>query len=284
MLATVNGEALTVEAFAREFHNARREEGLTPASEEVVAAMRGARLDEIVDRILLSQAAREAKIVVPADRVESELLKVRADYPGSAFDEMLAQGEISTAVLKARVHQRMTIEKLIADTVYARVGITDPELEAYYQAHADEFSTPEQVRCQHIVVHSIDEARRVQAELRKGMRFEEAARRFGLGPEAKVGGELGFFARGVLPPVFDQACFGRERGMLTDVVTSEYGFHLFRIVDHRPATRRGFPEVRAQVEAKLRREKEEAAQKGFLAQLRAKAEIVVDDAGLARIH
>jgi parvulin-like peptidyl-prolyl isomerase len=283
-VAIVNGEAVSVEQLTRELVRSRREDGLTPANEEVLSAMRRAKLDEMITALLLGQAAREANIVIPPDRVESQVLRLRADYPGSAFDDMLSQGQISTADVHARVQRRLTTEKLIHDQVYARVAVTEPEVEAYFEAHEAGFATPEQVRAQQIVVHTLDDARRVQAELRKGMRFEEAARRFGLGPEAKLGGELGYFARGVMPTLFDKACFGKPKGTVTDIITSEYGFHIFRIMDVREAEEPSLDDVRAQIETTIRRQKEEAAEREFVAGLRARAAITINEEALARIR
>jgi peptidyl-prolyl cis-trans isomerase C len=284
VVALVNGETITTDQLDRELRRARHEDGLVPATEEVATVMRKAKLDELIDGILLDQAARAANVVIPPDRIESEVLRLRADYPGSAFDDMLAQGELSTADVRYKVQQQLITQKLIHDQVYARVAVTEPEVEAYFKEHEKEFSRPEEVRAEQIVVHTVDDAKRVQAELRKGMSFEEAARRFGLGPEAKVGGDLGYFPRGQMPAVFDKACFGKSKGTVTDVVPSEYGFHIFRIVDVRDEEEKTLAEVRGEVEAKIRRQKEEAAEKDFMAKLRAQASVTINQEALQRIR
>jgi len=284
VIALVNGEPITTEALTRELSRERRENGLIPPNEEVANVLKRAKLDEAIDRILLAQSAKSANVVILPDRVESEVLRLRADYPGSSFDEMLAQSELSLADVYAREQRRLTVEKLIHDQVYARVAVTEPEVEAYFKEHQKEFSIPEQVRAEQIVTHTVDEARRVQQELRRGMKFEEAARRFGEGPEAKVGGDLGYFARGIMPEVFDKACFGKPKGTVTDIVPSQFGFHIFRIVDVKDEEERTLAEERKGIEMKVRRLKEEAAEREFLKQLHTEAKISVNEEALARTH
>jgi peptidyl-prolyl cis-trans isomerase C len=119
------------------------------------------------------------------------------------------------------------------------------------------------------VVKSQEEARRVLAKIREGMSFDEAARRWSLSPDAKVGGDLGFFKRGMMPPVFDQTCFNLQPRQVSEVVSSEYGYHLFKVLDRRPAEQRPLQKVRGEVERLLLQMKREAAQQRTLLELRA---------------
>ncbi len=129
-----------------------------------------------------------------------------------------------------------------------------------------------------------EEARRVLAEIRgKSMSFDEAARRYSLSPDAKVGGDLGYFGKGTMPQVFDQACFALAPGQVSEVVASEYGFHLFKVLDKRPAEKRSLEKARAEIDRILLRKKQEEAQKAAVQALRAKANVKVDEAALAQV-
>ena len=61
------------------------------------------------------------------------------------------------------------------------------------------------------------------------------ARKHSLSPDAKQGGDLGWFERGAMPPIFEQVCFALPEGKVSDVVASSYGFHLFKVIGRRPA-------------------------------------------------
>ena len=269
-VATVLGQPITTEQFATELAFARKASaGVLPQTDEEALALRRATLEDLIDRVLVLNAAREAGITVAADKVDREVLRLKAEYHGSGFSDALAEGGVTQQELKERTRLRLIVERYFVDEVFARVAVTDPEIDAYYKAHAADFNQPEQVRAAQIVVRSAEDARRILAKVREGMSFDEAARRWSLSPDAKVGGDLGFFKRGVMPPVFDQACFALQKGQVSDVVASEFGFHLFKVLDRRPAELRPLEKVRGEVEKLLWQAKREAAQKRALLELRA---------------
>jgi peptidyl-prolyl cis-trans isomerase C/foldase protein PrsA len=188
------------------------------------------------------------------------------------------------AELKARESARLIIEKLFANEVYTRVAVTEEELRGYYTAHEAEFSEPEQVRAAQIVVKGLDEARRLQVQLRAGKKFADLARRYSLSADAKVGGDLGFFPRGQMPPAFDEVVFRLPVGQVSDVVETEYGYHLFRVQERKPGRKLEFLEVRGQVEQRLLAQKRAEAQRAYEQELRAKAKIFVNEAALQAIR
>ena len=282
-VATVNGSPVPLELFARELAFARRTSGgVLPQAEDEVLAFKRAALVDLIDRMLVLAAAREAGIAVPGEKIDRELLKLKAEYHGSGFNEALAEGQLSQQELRERTRARLVTERYFVDEVFAREAVTDPEIEAWYEEHAEEYEQPEQVRAAQIVVKTLDEARNVQQELRKGMDFSEGARRFSLSPDAKVGGDLGFFRRGVMPAVFDKVCFALAAGRVSEITSSEYGFHLFKLLERRPAQKRSLEAVRPEIERQLLRRKHAEAQQRRIEKLRETAKIQIDEAALAR--
>lgn len=280
-VATVGGKPITVEAFARELAFARRTSaGVQPEGDDLIA-FRRATLEDLIDRTLVLQAAQEAGLSVPPDRIERELLRLKAEYHGGSFDEALAEGQLSQQELQDRTRERLLVEKFFVEQVFSRVAVIDSEIETWYAEHPDDFIEPEMVRAAQIVTKTQEDARRVLAELRKGMRFDEAARRYSLSPDGKVGGDLGWFARGTMPPEFDQACFSLPVGRMSEVVASEYGFHVFKVLDKRSSGRRSLEAVRGDIEAKLLRLKQEEAQQKAIEELRGKAAVTIDETVLA---
>ncbi len=283
-VAAINGTAIGVEEFGRELGFARRTNaGVLPRSAEELRALRHATLEEMIDRTLVLAAAQQAGVTVSAENVDREILRLKAEYHGANFDEALAEGQLSQQELRERTRSRLIVEHYFVEEVFSRVAVTDAEIEAYYQEHAEDFAQPEQVRAAQIVVKTSEEARRILNEIRsKGMGFDEAARRYSLSPDAKVGGDLGYFRKGVMPRVFDQSCFSLAAGQVSEVVASDYGFHLFKVLERRPAEKRSLDRARVEVERVLLRRKQEEAQKSALKALRAKANIKIDEAALDR--
>ncbi|MDQ3264870.1 MAG: peptidyl-prolyl cis-trans isomerase [Myxococcota bacterium] len=280
VVASVNGEPVSRAEFEGEL--ARSVEG-GEKSVEQLEPLKRATLESMVERVLLLQTAKQLAVAATDAEVDREVLRVSSDYPAAAFDAELAKRQLTMAEFKQKEAARLTVEKLFKEHVYPRVALTEEEIRHYYEEHSDEFNEPEQVRAAQIVVKGLDEARRIQQQLRSGKRFADLARRYSLSADAKVGGDLGFFARGVMPPKFDEVAFKLATNQISDVVETEYGFHLFRILEKRPAKKRELVDVRREVEAKLLEEKRVLAQESFLKALREKAQIVVNEQALLAV-
>jgi peptidyl-prolyl cis-trans isomerase C len=140
------------------------------------------------------------------------------------------------------------------------------------------------VRVLQVVVATRDEAGQVREKLRRDpASFAEVARRSSIAPEGKAGGDLGWIGRGAgFPEVFD-ACFAMPLNVVSEVTPSPYGFHLFKVVDRKAASRRTLDQARAEIAERLRRDKRARAQEEYLATLRARASIQLDQAALAAV-
>jgi peptidyl-prolyl cis-trans isomerase C len=284
VVATVNGEVLGRAEFEQELWRELAATESLPHTPEEVEPFKRALLDTLVLRMLLLQEARRVQVAVSPEEVDRGVLRLSSDYPAGNFNEVLAQGQLSLSELKARETVRLTIEKLFAAQVYPRVGVTEEELRTWYAAHEAEFTVPDMVRAAQIVVKGLDEARRLQGMLRSGKSFAELARLYSLSADAKVGGDLGFFPRGRMPPAFDQVAFSLPTGQVSDVVETEYGYHLFRVLERRPGRKPELAEVRNQVEARLMERKRAEAQAEYEQQLRAKAQLWINEPVLQAIR
>ncbi|HEY6106967.1 MAG TPA: peptidyl-prolyl cis-trans isomerase [Anaeromyxobacteraceae bacterium] len=280
-VALVNGEPVATTAFQRELQHARTEVGEGQAPLDL---LRKRVLDEMISRALLLQQARARGVTVGQEQVERAFLGVRSEYPGTHFDDLLAQQRLSAAELKQRLREQLVLEKLFQDEVFPQVGVDGEEVQRYYAEHAGEFDQPERVRVLQVVVKTREEALKVREEIRRApQRFGEVARRASISPEGRNGGDLGYFGRGSgMPEVFD-ACFRLPLNAVSEVVPSPYGFHVFKVVDRKPASRRALGEARPEIHQKLLRERRARAQEEYLAGLRAKAQIQIDENALAAV-
>ncbi len=284
VVATVNGEVLSRADFEQELWRELASTEAPQRTPEEVEPFKRTLLDTYIHRMLLLQAARKNNITVTDEEVDRGVLRLSGDYPAGNFNEVLAQGQLSMDELRTREASRLTIEKLFAHHVYSRVAVTEEELRSWYAAHEADFNEAEQVHAAQIVVKGLDEARRLQVQLKAGKNFADLARRYSLSADGKVGGDLGFFPRGQMPPAFDEVVFKLPVGQVSEVVSTEYGYHLFRVQERKPARKREFSEVRQLVEAKLLEKKRAEAQEAFEKELRDKAQVQVNEATLQAIR
>jgi peptidyl-prolyl cis-trans isomerase C len=284
LVAMVNGESIPVVEFERELALAYEvPEGATAPAPDQLLALKQTVLQGLVDRQLLLQDARAKGITVAPEAVLGAVSRLKAEYQDAGFQEALAEGRLSEADFQRKTAARLTVEKLVDEVVYERVAVTEEELQGFLEAHATEFQEPEEVHAAQIVVKDVEDARRLREELRGGAKFAAIARAHSLSADGRLGGDLGWFPRGVMPPEFDKVAFSLEPGQISDVVTSDYGFHIFKLLERRPAHRKELAQVRREVERRLLRDKKEKAQAAYVRSLRDRAAIRINDAALSKV-
>lgn len=284
VVATVNGEVISRVDFERELsRESQAMEGAAPRSPEQIEPYKQTLLETMVERLVLLQAAREAQVQVSPEDVDRRVLGLTSEYPAGTFETALAQSQTSKTELARRTREQLLIERLLTDQVFARVAVTEEQIRRVYDENPDAWMEPEQVHAQQIVVKGLDEAKRLQQLLWQGKKFPELARRYSLSPDARVGGDLGFFKRGEMPPAFDDAIFRLSPGQVSDVVSTEYGFHLFKLVEKRAGRKRELTEVRGTIEQKLLTQLRAQRQAEYVKDLRGKAQVKVNAAVLVSV-
>ncbi len=270
VLARVNGEAIYASDFRQDLSAIRVDdpEG-APIGLADMVQLRNLLKDQ-VDRRLFLQAAEAKKVVVSAAQVEVAYRRMRAGWENEAFQAVLDKRSISVAGLKRELRESLTVQQYLLDYIYARIAITDQEITAYLEENPERLFKPATVRVLQVVVASREKAKEVAREIRRGLSFEDAAMQHSLSPEGKSGGDLGFFARGTMPVVFERA-FTMWPGQVSEILESDYGFHLLKLLEKRPEEELPLMSVRDEVEEELLRKKQREAMRKTIEQLRASA-------------
>jgi peptidyl-prolyl cis-trans isomerase D len=165
-----------------------------------------------------------------------------------------------------RTGERRKVKYLLVDMEQARnrVNVTPTEVQNFYNENIQQYQSPEQVRASHILLKTEgkDEAavRKVAEDALKqakgGADFAQLATKYSEDEgSAKNGGDLDYFGRGRMVPEFEQVAFSMQPGQMSDLVKTQYGFHIIKVVDKKPASTRTLDEVRAQITDQLRFQK-----------------------------
>ena len=197
---------------------------------------------------------------------------------------MLQERGITLEDWREELKESLIMEKLLEEAVYSRVNVIDQEVAAYYEANRKQFNRPAQVRARQILVADEAEGQEVLGLLRQGRPFAEVAEEYSLSPDAAEGGDLGFFAKGEMPPEFDEVVFDLPVNRLSDLVKSEYGYHIFLVEEKRKAARLKKKDVADEIRAILESQKKEEIYLDWLQEMRARAVISVDWAQLEENH
>lgn len=150
-----------------------------------------------------------------------------------------------------------------------KVTVSTDELRAYYDAHQSEFATPEQRQVSHILISASANAPQAEQDAAKAKavgvleqvkkapaKFAEFAKQYSQDPgSATRGGDLGFFGRGMMVKPFEDAAFSQKQGELGELVKSDFGYHIIKVVAIKPVRVSAFDEVRESILNKLRQMK-----------------------------
>ncbi|MCU1322984.1 MAG: PpiC-type peptidyl-prolyl cis-trans isomerase [Acidobacteriaceae bacterium] len=162
--------------------------------------------------------------------------------------------------------------------------VADAEIEAYYKQHQDQYQVKEQVRVRHILIAvpsgadaKTDAAAKSKAEdilkqIKSGGNFADLAGKNSDDPGSKVqGGELGWLDRGKTVPEFDKAAFTLAPGQTSDLVKTQFGYHILQVEEKKTAHLRPLAEVKAEILPILEQQKSGAAMQAYATQLTAAA-------------
>ncbi len=169
--------------------------------------------------------------------------------------------------------EMQAIARLLASAVPAP-QVTAEEIASWRAAHASELVVPERVSLRQILVGTLNEARDVKRRLGRDARsFDTLACALSKGPEAPMGGYMGSFERGQLPPELEAAAFSLPEGATSEPVETPLGYHVLRVESRQAAREIPLEEARERIRDRLAREKRAAAERAFLAAVMARAKV-----------
>ena len=284
-LAIVNGEAIYEDSFRARLRRLTVDnpDGLPTGSGE--RAQTEALLDNLVNERLLLQAARKAGVGLGVDELELYWQRFASGWNEGELQADMESREISAVDIKSDLREMLLAQRYLNEHVFSRIAVTGGDVDIFLADNPGFLRTPERVRAKQIMVNSREEADKIARELRRGKRFADAAMEYSTSPEGKKGGELGVFSRDEMPDTVGEICFGLPEGVVSQVVESSFGFHLFKVIERLPAKERPIEQARAQAEKLLKRQKHRAAQLQTIEALRRDASLdLPTPAQLAELH
>jgi len=287
-VAVVNGTVITRDSFEREMTSISRQMAQQDQTSPRIGRkeLKDRVLKSLIDRELLFQEANNRGIRVADSAVDEKVDALKGRLGGeAAYQKALSDSKLSETELKARIRQGDAVQQLVDAQVSDRVQISDQESSQFYQMHPELFKQPEQVQASHILIKLAPEAdaaqktaaREKMAVLRKrvagGEAFGTLAGEASECPSAAKGGDLGYFKRGQMVPAFEKVAFELPIGQVSQVVESEFGYHLIKVTDKRPEQTIAYEKVRGRIVQHLTQTKARIEMRLFLEQLRQTAKI-----------
>ncbi len=233
-----------------------------PAFEELI---RSSMIEEKFHKLLTDG------VTVSPDEIQKEFQyenqKVKLDY-AAANPETLAdkinpdENEIKSYYeqnkTKFQIPEKRIVRYGLLDLNQLRQSATvsDDELKVIYQQNIQQYEVPDRVHVEHILLTTVGktdaevaevkkQAESILAQARKGANFEELAKKYSDDPGSKPkGGDLGWLVHGQTVPEFDKAAFNTPKGEISDLIKTQYGFHIIKVLDKENAHTKPFDEVK----------------------------------------
>ena len=229
--------------------------------------------DAVTSWITVSQSEADAEYRKRNEKVKLDVVSFQADQfrAGVTATDAEAQAHFTKDPSRYKFGERRKIKYLLVDMQALRANVTPTaaQIDAFYNENLQQFSNPEQVHALHILLKTEGkdaaavrkQAETVLKEARSGADFAALARKYSEDEGSKgSGGDLNFFGRGSMVKPFEDAAFALAPGQISDLVQTDYGFHVIKVLEKRAAGQRPLAEVRDQIAEQL---------KGQLAQSRA---------------
>jgi peptidyl-prolyl cis-trans isomerase D len=219
-------------------------DGISASPQELQEEFRDRNEKVKLDYVLIRPEDLQLKLTPTDAEVKAEFEKNRAKYQ-LPERRVVRYGLVDVNQLRQNVH------------------ITDDQLKARYQQDIAQYQVPSRVHVQHILLNTVgktdaevEEIRKkaedILAQAKKGANFTDLAKKYSEDPGSKdKGGDLGFIVQGQTVPEFEKTAFSLQKGQISDLVKTQYGFHIIKVLEKEDAHTKPFEEVKDSIRAPM---------------------------------
>lgn len=197
-------------------------------------------LEQMVNFRIIDQEAKKAGVVITQKQIDAKIEEIKKNLrPGQTFDDMLMRNGLTLNHAYAVIKMQLQTEGVLKKSM----KVTSKDLEGYRHVQHVLIRLPnpsfpgaeEQPEEKEKIAQQDQEAKakidKIAQEIKDGLAFEEAAKKYSEDPGTKAnGGDLGFITRGPMAPEFEEAVFKMKTGEISEPIKSPYGYHLIKLV------------------------------------------------------
>jgi peptidyl-prolyl cis-trans isomerase C len=287
-VAVVDGTVISRAEYDKELTRFERQmtmSGRSPNPAEMTE-MKQRVLEGLVDRELLKQDSKKKGITVSDADVNQQVTALRQKFPNEKdFSDTLTRMNLTEDGLKSQLRQDLIIKKLIDQQVASKVTISPEEMKEFYNSHSELFKAPVMVRASHILIKvepnasDADKAKArermvaIQQRIKKGEDFATVAKESSECPSAANGGDLDYFQQGQMVKPFEEVAFSLKPGTVSEIVETQFGYHLIMVTDKKDASTVAFDDVKAKLEDYMKQQKINEQLGQYVQQLKKDAKI-----------
>jgi parvulin-like peptidyl-prolyl isomerase len=267
---TINGERITkddYEIFISYSNSVMDTE--TRSNQAVIDALK----KDFIEHRMLLQEAKKSGIVVDEDKFKEIVESFQTIKGQKKLSEFEQQLKMDFEDLKGLLRQRILIGKFLEGIADTDINISEDELKRFYEEKKNELKANVLAHIQHIVTYDEKAAQNALTLIKQGIPFSEVAEKFSVAPEKDNGGDLGFINVKNYPDIFKEA-LSLKKNQVSGIVKSEYGFHIFKLVEIQKKAGVGFDALKKKLYAELYGIKQENKVRKYVDELYENSQIV----------
>jgi parvulin-like peptidyl-prolyl isomerase len=291
--ARVNGVDVSYQRFMGMYQEHQRARGVAIAARgdqlPLLTEMRKEAMDMLIEQELIIQAAAARGIEATAEEIDAAWADVSKPFDSKQrFLLRLDTEGYTEDSYRDHLGRMIAAKKYLDEIRMGNMQVSDEELERYYRDNEYRLTLPEEVRVRHILLSwkplgkpddrkaLFEQIEAILEKARAGEDFAKLASEHSDDSSRLHGGDVGFFRHGQMVTPFERAAFAlKEPGDISDIVETNYGLHIIRLEERKPAYLVPLDEVRENLRAHISDEKVAKAEAEEKARLRADAEIEV---------
>ncbi|MBK5273814.1 MAG: peptidylprolyl isomerase [Desulfuromonadales bacterium] len=287
-VARVNGvtiTALELKRAAKVMQSGQR--GMTPSVDQQKEMEKQA-LQQLVAAELLYQAGQKQEIKDLDKQVDAKLAQGKARFTNDQdFAKAMKELDMDEKALRDYTRRDLMITNFIEKTISSKVTVSEEDVRKFYDQNADKFTRPETVKASHILIGvdakaTVEEkktarkkAEKLRKELAGGADFAALAKANSTDASSQQGGDLGYFAKGQMVPAFEKAAFALKTGEISDVVETQFGYHIIKLTEKKASEHVEFKDAKPRIEEFLKNQKVGAAVNDYLTEARKTAKVEI---------
>ncbi len=286
--ASVNGKSISTSQYERDlsvFQKRAAQEG-RQLSDADLTTFKNRILENLIDAEVLYQQSQKDGVKIDDQAINEQIETIKKRFSDEeAYKKALEEMDVSEKEIRAQIQHGLAINQLLDTNVRQKITVTEEESKKFYNNNPNLFKQPEQVKASHILIKvapDAEESKKIQArkkietvqiKVRQGEDFGLLAKANSEGPTAQRDGDLGYFNRGRMAKPFEDAAFALNVGEVSGIVETQFGYHLIKVTDKKPARTIPYKEIQLRLEQHLKKEKEKTEIQGYIENLKKSAKI-----------
>lgn len=245
-----------------------------------------AALEQLISAELIYQAGQKAEIKDLDKQIETKIAQNRAKFPSTEeFEKALKTVEMTDKDLKEFTRKDIVITTFIENSIVSKVTVAEADAKKFYDDNIDKFKQDESVKASHILIGvdakaSDDEKKKAKEKaegllkkIKAGEDFATLAKTESTCPSGKQGGDLGQFGKGQMVPPFEKVAFALKPGEVSDVVETQFGYHIIKLTEKQEGGTTKYDDVKARIMDYLKNTKIQKGVNDYLEELKKTAKI-----------